>query len=69
MNHSFAKYRVPVPADMHRIDVIFADADAPVVSRLARRVSTLGTAGESAAVCNTGCRATLPPGGACAACP
>ena len=53
MNHSFAEYHVPVSADIEDIDVIFADEDDRIVSRLgAKGVGEIGMVGVAAAVCN-----------------
>lgn len=59
MNHSFAEYHVPVNADIEDIDVIFADEDDRIVSRLgAKGVGEIGMVGVAAAVCNATYHAT-----------
>jgi len=53
MNHDFAEYHVAVNADVHDIDVLFADEDDRVVSRLgAKGVGEIGMVGVSAAIAN-----------------
>jgi xanthine dehydrogenase YagR molybdenum-binding subunit len=53
MNHSFAEYHVPVNADIEDIEVIFAEEDDRIVSRLgAKGVGEIGMVGVAAAVCN-----------------
>jgi xanthine dehydrogenase YagR molybdenum-binding subunit len=54
MNHSFAEYHVAVNADIHDIQVIFADEDDRVVSKQlgAKGVGEIGLVGVSAAVSN-----------------
>jgi xanthine dehydrogenase, molybdenum binding subunit apoprotein (EC 1.17.1.4) len=53
MNHDFAEYHVAVNADIHEIDVLFADEDDRVVSRLgAKGVGEIGLVGVSAAIAN-----------------
>jgi xanthine dehydrogenase YagR molybdenum-binding subunit len=53
MNHDFAEYHVAVSADIHEIDVLFADEDDRVVSRLgAKGVGEIGLIGVSAAIAN-----------------
>jgi len=59
MNHSFAGYHVPVNADIEQIEVIFADEDDRIVSRLgAKGVGEIGQLGVAAAVCNAVYHAT-----------
>ena len=59
MNHSFADYHVPVNADIEQIEVIFADEDDRIVSRLgAKGVGEIGQLGVAAAVCNAVYHAT-----------
>jgi CO/xanthine dehydrogenase Mo-binding subunit len=54
MNHNFAEYHVAVNADIHDIQVIFADEDDRVVSKQlgAKGVGEIGIVGVSAAVAN-----------------
>ncbi|MEA5123191.1 xanthine dehydrogenase family protein molybdopterin-binding subunit [Xanthomonas floridensis] len=53
MNHDLAQYHVCANADIHDIDVIFADEDDRVVSSLgAKGVGEIGQVGVSAAICN-----------------
>jgi xanthine dehydrogenase YagR molybdenum-binding subunit len=53
MNHDLAQYHVSANADIHQIDVIFADEDDRVVSSLgAKGVGEIGLVGVSAAICN-----------------
>ncbi|WP_372360441.1 xanthine dehydrogenase family protein molybdopterin-binding subunit [Xanthomonas axonopodis pv. poinsettiicola] len=53
MNHDFAQYHVSANADIHDIEVIFADEDDRVVSSLgAKGVGEIGQVGVSAAICN-----------------
>jgi len=53
INRDFAEYHVAVNADIHDIDVIFADEDDRVVSRLgAKGVGEIGLVGVSAAIAN-----------------
>ncbi|WP_115572650.1 xanthine dehydrogenase family protein molybdopterin-binding subunit [Xanthomonas campestris] len=53
MNHDLAMYHVSANADIHNIEVIFADEDDRVVSSLgAKGVGEIGLVGVSAAVCN-----------------
>ncbi|WP_022974562.1 xanthine dehydrogenase family protein molybdopterin-binding subunit, partial [Xanthomonas maliensis] len=53
MNHDLALYHVSANADIHDIEVIFADEDDRVVSSLgAKGVGEIGLVGVSAAVCN-----------------
>ncbi|MEC3888753.1 xanthine dehydrogenase family protein molybdopterin-binding subunit [Xanthomonas campestris] len=53
MNHDLAMYHVSANADIHDIEVIFADEDDRVVSSLgAKGVGEIGLVGVSAAVCN-----------------
>ncbi|TWI64317.1 xanthine dehydrogenase YagR molybdenum-binding subunit [Pseudoduganella lurida] len=53
MNHNFSEYHVPVNADIHALDVIFAEEDDRIVSRLgAKGVGEIGLVGVSAAVSN-----------------
>ncbi|HHZ24221.1 TPA: xanthine dehydrogenase family protein molybdopterin-binding subunit [Xanthomonas vasicola pv. zeae] len=53
MNHDLALYHVSANADIHDIDVIFADEDDRIVSRLgAKGVGEIGLVGVSAAICN-----------------
>lgn len=53
MNHDLALYHVSANADIHDIDVIFADEDDRVVSSLgAKGVGEIGLVGVSAAICN-----------------
>ncbi|WP_367346072.1 xanthine dehydrogenase family protein molybdopterin-binding subunit [Stenotrophomonas bentonitica] len=53
MNRDFAQYHVSVNADIHDIDVLFADEDDRVVSSLgAKGVGEIGLVGVSAAVSN-----------------
>jgi len=53
MNHSVADHHVPVNADIEQIEVIFADEDDRIVSRLgAKGVGEIGQLGVAAAVCN-----------------
>ena len=59
MNHSFADYHVPVNADIEQIEVIFADEEDLIVSRLgAKGVGEIGQLGVAAAVCNAVYHAT-----------
>ncbi|WP_372383158.1 xanthine dehydrogenase family protein molybdopterin-binding subunit [Xanthomonas sp. NCPPB 1068] len=53
MNHDLALYHVSANADIHDIEVIFADEDDRVVSSLgAKGVGEIGQVGVSAAICN-----------------
>ncbi len=53
MNHNLSEYHVAVNADIHDIEVIFADEDDRIVSRLgAKGVGEIGIVGVAAAVCN-----------------
>ncbi|MDX6082856.1 xanthine dehydrogenase family protein molybdopterin-binding subunit [Xanthomonas campestris pv. incanae] len=53
MNHDLAMYHVSANADIHDIDVIFADEDDRIVSSLgAKGVGEIGLIGVSAAICN-----------------
>lgn len=53
MNHNYAEYHVPVNADIHAVDVIFAEEDDRIVSRLgAKGVGEIGIVGVAAAVSN-----------------
>jgi xanthine dehydrogenase YagR molybdenum-binding subunit len=53
MNHDLAQYHISANADIHQIDVIFADEDDRVVSSLgAKGVGEIGLVGVSAAICN-----------------
>jgi xanthine dehydrogenase YagR molybdenum-binding subunit len=53
MNHNYAEYHVPVNADIHAIDVIFAQEDDRIVSRLgAKGVGEIGIVGVAAAISN-----------------
>ena len=53
MNHNFSEYHVAVNADIHDIDVIFAEEDDRIVSRIgAKGVGEIGLVGVAAAVCN-----------------
>jgi xanthine dehydrogenase YagR molybdenum-binding subunit len=54
MNHNFAEYHVAANADIHDIQVIFADEDDRVVSKQlgAKGVGEIGLVGVSAAVSN-----------------
>jgi xanthine dehydrogenase YagR molybdenum-binding subunit len=54
MNHDFAEYHVAVNADIHDIQVIFADEDDRVVSKQlgAKGVGEIGIVGTAAAVAN-----------------
>jgi len=54
MNHNYAEYHVAVNADIHDIQVIFADEDDRVVSKQlgAKGVGEIGLVGVSAAVAN-----------------
>lgn len=53
MNHDFAMYHVSANADIHDIDVIFADEDDRIVSSLgAKGVGEIGLVGVSGAICN-----------------
>jgi xanthine dehydrogenase YagR molybdenum-binding subunit len=54
MNHSFAEYHVAANADIHDIQVIFADEDDRVVSKQlgAKGVGEIGIVGTAAAVAN-----------------
>jgi xanthine dehydrogenase YagR molybdenum-binding subunit len=53
MNHNLGEYHVAVNADIHDIEVIFADEDDRIVSRLgAKGVGEIGIVGVSAAICN-----------------
>ncbi|KER80015.1 aldehyde oxidase [Xanthomonas arboricola pv. celebensis] len=53
MNHDLAMYHVSANADIHDIDVIFADEDDRIVSSLgAKGVGEIGLVGVSAAICN-----------------
>ncbi len=53
MNHNMSEYHVPVNADIHAIDVIFANEDDRIVSRLgAKGVGEIGIVGVAAAISN-----------------
>ncbi|GGY08161.1 molybdopterin-dependent oxidoreductase [Massilia dura] len=53
MNHNYAEYHVPVNADIHAMDVIFANEDDRIVSRLgAKGVGEIGIVGVAAAISN-----------------
>jgi xanthine dehydrogenase YagR molybdenum-binding subunit len=53
MNHNLSEYHVSVNADIHEIDVIFADEDDRIVSRIgAKGVGEIGQVGVAAAICN-----------------
>jgi xanthine dehydrogenase YagR molybdenum-binding subunit len=53
MNHNMSEYHVAVNADVHDIDVIFAEEDDRIVSRLgAKGVGEIGIVGVSAAIAN-----------------
>jgi xanthine dehydrogenase YagR molybdenum-binding subunit len=53
MNHNYAEYHVPVNADIHDIEVIFAQEEDHIVSRLgAKGVGEIGIVGVAAAVSN-----------------
>ncbi|RYZ10856.1 MAG: xanthine dehydrogenase family protein molybdopterin-binding subunit [Comamonadaceae bacterium] len=53
MNHNLSEYHTAVNADIHDIDVIFAEENDRVVSRLgAKGVGEIGIVGVAAAVCN-----------------
>lgn len=53
MNHDLSEYHVAVNADIHDIEVIFADEDDRIVSRLgAKGVGEIGQVGVAAAVAN-----------------
>jgi xanthine dehydrogenase YagR molybdenum-binding subunit len=54
MNHNYAEYHVAVNADIHDIQVIFADEDDRIVSKQlgAKGVGEIGLVGVSAAVSN-----------------
>jgi xanthine dehydrogenase YagR molybdenum-binding subunit len=53
MNHSLAEYHVPVNADIPDVDVIFAQEDDRIVSRIgAKGVGEIGLVGVAAAVSN-----------------
>ncbi len=54
MNHNFSEYHVAVNADIHDIEVIFADEDDRIVSQQlgAKGVGEIGLVGVSAAVSN-----------------
>jgi xanthine dehydrogenase YagR molybdenum-binding subunit len=54
MNHNFAEYHVAVNADIHDIQVIFAEEDDRVVSKQlgAKGVGEIGLVGVSAAIAN-----------------
>jgi len=53
MNHDLAQYHVSVNADIHDIEVLFADEDDRVVSSLgAKGVGEIGLVGVSAAISN-----------------
>jgi xanthine dehydrogenase YagR molybdenum-binding subunit len=53
MNHNLSEYHVAVNADIHDIDVIFAQEDDRIVSRLgAKGVGEIGIVGVSAAISN-----------------
>ena len=54
MNHNFAEYHVAVNADIHDIEVIFADEDDRIVSKQlgAKGVGEIGMVGVSAAISN-----------------
>ena len=54
MNHNYAEYHVATNADIHNIEVIFADEDDRVVSKQlgAKGVGEIGLVGTSAAVAN-----------------
>jgi xanthine dehydrogenase YagR molybdenum-binding subunit len=53
MNHSFAEYHIAANADVPEIDVIFADEDDRIVSRIgAKGVGEIGIVGVAAAISN-----------------
>jgi xanthine dehydrogenase YagR molybdenum-binding subunit len=54
MNHNYAEYHVATNADIHNIEVIFADEDDRVVSKQlgAKGVGEIGIVGTAAAVAN-----------------
>ena len=54
MNHNYAEYHVATNADVHNIEVIFADEDDRVVSKQlgAKGVGEIGIVGTAAAVAN-----------------
>ncbi|SFD70558.1 xanthine dehydrogenase family protein molybdopterin-binding subunit [Massilia yuzhufengensis] len=54
MNHNFSEYHVAVNADIHNIEVIFADEDDRIVSKQlgAKGVGEIGIVGTSAAIAN-----------------
>ncbi|MET0290217.1 MAG: xanthine dehydrogenase family protein molybdopterin-binding subunit [Pseudoxanthomonas sp.] len=53
MNHDLAQYHICAQADIHDIEVIFAEEDDRIVSTLgAKGVGEIGMVGVSAAVCN-----------------
>ncbi|QHG86396.1 xanthine dehydrogenase family protein molybdopterin-binding subunit [Xanthomonas sp. NCPPB 1638] len=53
MNHDLAQYHVSANADIHDVEVIFANEDDRVVSSLgAKGVGEIGQVGVSAAICN-----------------
>jgi xanthine dehydrogenase YagR molybdenum-binding subunit len=53
MNRDLAQYHISSQADIHEIDVIFAEEDDRVVSSLgAKGVGEIGLVGVSAAICN-----------------
>ncbi|WEF32916.1 xanthine dehydrogenase family protein molybdopterin-binding subunit [Pseudoduganella chitinolytica] len=53
VNHNLSEYHVPVNADIHAIDVMFAQEDDRIVSRLgAKGVGEIGIVGVAAAISN-----------------
>ena len=54
MNHNYAEYHVAVNADIHDIEVLFAEEDDRVVSKQlgAKGVGEIGIVGVAAAVSN-----------------
>ncbi len=53
MNHNLAEYHVPVNADIHAMDVIFANEEDYIVSKLgAKGVGEIGIVGVAAAISN-----------------
>ncbi|MET0310491.1 MAG: xanthine dehydrogenase family protein molybdopterin-binding subunit, partial [Burkholderiaceae bacterium] len=59
MNHNLSEYHVPVNADIHDIEVMFANEDDRIVSRMgAKGVGEIGIVGVTAAISNAVYHAT-----------
>lgn len=59
MNHNLAEYHIPVNADIHDIEVIFAEEDDQVVNPLgAKGLGEIGVVGTAAAIANAVFHAT-----------